>query len=305
MRYVRKFLQEKRFMKYHILHNPFAGHGSHDEQLGRITALYGENTRIVNITEIGSYADFASTLEDDDVIILCGGDGTINRFVNDSEGVEINNDILYSPMGTGNDFLRDIEVPFDTDPFSIKKYIEKLPECEINGKKYRFLNNVGFGIDGYCCEIGDKLKAESPKPVNYTAIAIKGLLFHYKPTNATVVVDGKTYNYKKVWLAPTMNGRYYGGGMNATPEQKRDDPEGKLSVMLFHGKGRLATLMAFPSIFEGKHVEKKNIVSIHTGKDITVTFDSPAPVQIDGETILGVTSYTAKAHTIVDAKVEA
>ena len=28
------------------------------------------------------------------------------------------------------------------------------------------------------------------------------------------------------------------------------------------------------------------------GKDITVTFDRPTPLQIDGETVLGVTSYT-------------
>lgn len=293
------------FMKYHILHNPYAGHGTHEEKLAHLNDLYGENTTIINITEIESYQAFADTLEADDVIILCGGDGTINRFINDTDGIEIANDILYAPMGTGNDFLRDIEVPFDTEPFSIKKYIEKLPECEIRGKKYRFLNNVGFGIDGYCCEVGDKMKAESTKPVNYTAIAIKGLLFHYKPTNATVVVDGETYNYKKVWLAPTMNGRYYGGGMNATPDQKRDDPEGTLSVMLFYGKGRLATLMAFPSIFEGKHVEKKNMVAVHTGKEISVTFDSPAPVQIDGETILGITSYKAKAHSLVDTKIEA
>ena len=291
-------------MKYHILHNPYAGHGSHDEQLARITALYGENAHIVNITEIGSYADFASTLEPDDVIVLCGGDGTINRFVNDSIDVEFDNDILYAPMGTGNDFLRDIGVPFDTEPFSIKKYIQKLPEATVNGKKYRFLNNVGFGIDGYCCEVGDRMKAESTKPVNYTSIAIKGLLFHYKPTNATVVVDGKTYKYKKVWIAPTMNGRYYGGGMNAAPDQKRDDPEGTLSLMLFHGKGKLSTLIAFPSIFEGKHVGK-NITAIHTGKEISVTFDRPSPMQIDGETLLNITSYTAKAHTVVDAKVEA
>ncbi len=46
-----------------------------------------------------------------------------------------------------------------------------------------------------------------------TAIAIKGLLFHYRPTNAVITVDGVTHTYKKVWLVPTMNGRYYGGGM--------------------------------------------------------------------------------------------
>lgn len=292
-------------MKYLILHNPLAGHGTHEEQLKKVTDMYGENASVIDVTKLASYAEFVSGIDADDVIILCGGDGTINRFVNDTEGIEVANEILYYPLGTGNDFLRDIDVPSDTDPFSIKKYIEKLPMVEVNGKKYRFLNNVGFGIDGYCCEVGDQMKLKSTKPVNYTAIAIKGLLFHFPPVNATVVVDGETFNYKKVWIAPTMNGRFYGGGMNATPDQKRDDPEGKLSLMLFYGKGRLKTLMVFPSIFKGEHIKHTDIVKIHTGKNISVTFDKPTALQIDGETILGVTSYKAWAHTVVDAKVEA
>ena len=90
-----------------------------------------------------------------------------------------------------------------------------------------------------------------------------------------------------------MKGRYYGGGMNATPAQDRRDPEGKLSVMLFYGQGRLRTLMAFPSIFKGEHIKHTNMVAIHEGRDIHVSFDSPRAVQIDGETILGVSEYHA------------
>ena len=41
--------------------------------------------------------------------------------------------------------------------------------------------------------VGDEQRAASDKKVDYTGIAIKGLLFHYKPTNATVTVDGVTY----------------------------------------------------------------------------------------------------------------
>ena len=89
----------------------------------------------------------------------------------------------------------------------------------------------------------------------------------------------------------------------ATPKQDRLDPEGKLSVLLFFGKGRLRTLIAFPSIFKGEHVKYTNMVAIHSGKEIEVTFDAPAAVQIDGETILGVTSYRATAA--VKAAVEA
>ena len=33
------------------------------------------------------------------------------------------------------------------------------------------------------------------------------------------------------------------------------------------------------------------------GNEITVEFDRPTALQVDGETILGVTSYTAKSST--------
>ena len=68
------------------------------------------------------------------------------------------------------------------------------------------------------------------------------------------------------------------------------------------GKGKIATLLAFPSLFKGEHVKHTDMVSIHEGKEISVTFDSPAPLQIDGETILGVTSYKAFAKAKVPEK---
>ena len=65
--------------------------------------------------------------------------------------------------------------------------------------------------------------------------------------------------------------------------------------MVFHGKGRLATLMAFPSIFQGEHIRHTDMVTILEGYDIQVKFDSPRAVQIDGETVLGVSEYHAYA----------
>jgi diacylglycerol kinase family enzyme len=56
--------------------------------------------------------------------------------------------------------------------------------------------------------------------------------------------------------------------------------------------------MAFPSIFKGEHVKKTKIVKVFSGKEITVEFDRPTAIQIDGETILGVTKYTARSSKI-------
>ena len=300
-------------MKYCILFNPLAGNQTADPSpLTATLQEAGHEVTSADLTAIADYAPFFASLAPEANVIILGGDGTLNRFINDTDGLDIPQTLLYSPGGTGNDFLRDIGRSPEDPPLDLAPYIHNLPYAEVKGKRYRFLNNVGFGIDGYCCEVGDAQRAANPgKTVNYTAIAIKGLLFHYKPTTATVVVDGKEYVYKKAWLAPTMKGRYYGGGMNATPAQDRLAPDGMLSVMLFHGKGRLATLIAFPSIFEGKHIEKEKMVAIHEGYDIRVTFDSPRAIQIDGETIVGVTEYRAYAasraseHTTAEAVAEA
>ena len=285
----------------YILYNPLSGKANAAEEAEILTVFQIDDCIIKNITEITDYQDFLSQLDEYDSLILCGGDGTLNRFVNATAGIDIKCDILYYPIGTGNDFAHDLGYTANSNPFSIKEYLHNLPIAEVNGKKYRFLNNVGFGIDGYCCEVGDKLKAQSDKPVNYTSIAIKGLLFHFKPTNATVTVDGKQYTYEKVWIAPTMKGRFYGGGMMPTPNQDRTDPDGKVSLMILYGSGKLKTLTVFPSIFKGKHTKHTEMVAIHTGHDISVKFDRPTSLQIDGETFLGVTEYGV--HAGVPAKI--
>jgi len=292
----------------YLLYNPLAGNGKCRENIEILKNLR-DDLEFVDMSKI-DYRDFFASADANARLIICGGDGTLNRFVNDTRGIDIKNPIYLYCVGTGNDFARDLGYERAADPdFEIGKYIKNLPEVTVNGKKHLFINNVGFGIDGYCCEIGDALREKnlrehSDKPINYTAIAIKGLLFHYKPTTAKITVDGVEHIYKKVWIAPTMNGRYYGGGMMPTPDQKRPDPENKVSVMVFHGSSKLRTLMIFPSLFKGEHLKHKKHISILRGREITVEFDSPRPLQIDGETVLGVTKYSVKGAPATDPAAE-
>lgn len=274
----------------YILYNPQAG-GKYRAALEMLEKRLEGEVKPLDITSITNYSTFLSGLEKEDAILIAGGDGTLNRFINAAGDLDIPQDILYFPAGSGNDFAHEIGLTEENAPVSIKKYVQKLPTVTVNGKTYRFLNGVGFGIDGYCCQVGDGLR-KTGKKVDYTAIAIKGLLFHYKPTRAVVTVDGVSKSYRKVWIAPTMNGKFYGGGMMPTPQQDRFS--GKLSVMAFHRTGKFKTLMIFPSLFKGEHVKHSKHVDVRSGKEITVLFDRPTPLQIDGETILDVTSYTAR-----------
>lgn len=278
--------------KTYILHNPHAGPGGAAD-LDAQKIVPGAEAELLCITKITNYAAFFSGLEAEDRIVIAGGDGTLNRFINDTQGLDIRQEILYYPSGSGNDFAHDLGKAKGDAAFSVGEYLQNLPQVTVNGKTYRFLNGVGFGIDGYCCEVGDELRKIPGKKVDYTMIAIKGLLLYFKPRNATVTVDGVAHTFKKVWIAPTMHGRFYGGGMMPTPAQDRR-AGGKLSAMVFHGSGKLRTLMIFPSLFKGEHIKHTKHVKVLAGKEITVEFDRPTALQIDGETILGVTSYTAR-----------
>lgn len=283
-------------MEYKVLYNPLSGKVNAETLKGELAKLLpNDSLEYYDVTAFESYGEILKNVKKGDNILLVGGDGTLNRFINGVDNLK--NSVYYYAAGSGNDFWNDLGKKVGDAPVCIDEYLKDLPTVTVNGKTYKFLNGVGYGIDGYCCEEGDRLKAEG-KEVNYTSIAIKGLLGKYKPCDADVTVDGVTKHYKKAWIAPTMNGRYYGGGMIPTPAQDRLNKERTVSVCLFYGKGKLKTLMAFPKIFKGEHIKKKNMVDVRSGSVVTVKFTKPTALQIDGETITGVTEYTVTSAAV-------
>lgn len=284
-----------------ILFNPLSDNRHGEQNAKKITEhLKDEELKFVDITtlDIGEYLSSAPA---EDKIIIAGGDGTVHRIINELDGKAPLHSLYYFPTGCGNDFKTDIKDKNSDDIILLNDYIKDLPVVSVDGgKKIRFFNGIGFGIDGYCCEEGDKLKKQTDKPINYAAIAIKGMLKYFKPRNAVVTVDGEKREYKYVWLAASMNGRFYGGGMNIAPVQDRLNAERKLTVVVFHCKSKLRTLMVFPSIFKGKHIEHKKMVDVIQGGNITVEFDRPTPLQVDGETYLNIKSYSVLSARELD-----
>ncbi|MBQ9117949.1 MAG: diacylglycerol kinase family protein [Clostridia bacterium] len=284
----------KRVMKKYALYNSAACSGRGKSLAARVQDIYPDDEIVFqDVCEVPDYVVYLEGLGKDAPVVICGGDGTLNRFINATKDKLGDRDIYYFPCGSGNDFMRDVGA--GEEIVRINDYIKDLPTVYVNGKEYAFLNGVGYGIDGYCCEKGDEIREKTPeKKISYAGIAIKGLLFHYKPTTATVTVDGEMHTFKNAWLVPTMYGRYYGGGMIPCPEQSRNNPDKKVSVMAYCGKCKLKVLMIFPSLFKGEHVKHKKHITILSGHEITVKFDSPRALQIDGETILNVSEYTVK-----------
>ena len=249
---------------------------------------------MLDIRTVGTGKEFLGKLNAEDEVIVAGGDGTLTRFVSEVYEISPAQKIFYYPAGSGNDFAHDVtEETFpEKKLISLNQYIKSLPVVTVNGKKSYFINGIGYGIDGYCCEVGDVLRETSDEQVNYAGIAIKGLLGKFHPSNAKVTVDGVTKEYKKVWLAPSMIGRYYGGGMKVTPSQDRLNAEKTVSVCVWHGGTKLGTLIRFPSIFKGEHIKHTKFIEIMKGHEVTVEFDKPQALQIDGETVKNVSSYS-------------
>ena len=274
----------------YLLYNPLANNGeaekAKDEVVEALKADFGE-------IKTQSVIDFdvkklLQGLTEKDNVILFGGDGTLNRFVNNIYGSEYKNKLYLYRAGTGNDFLKDV-ADDDVKYVEISKYIKKLPLIEVNGMKVRFLNGIGYGVPGAACEVADKQKAEGVEKIDYTKISIGLVLGKYKLPECKVTVDGVEHQYKKAWLACAMYGRYMGGGMMAAPKQDRLSD--KMSCLVWHKSGRIHTLLMFSGIFKGEHVKHTKYVEVLEGKEMTVEFSSPCALQIDGETVLNVTKY--------------
>ncbi|HBK01904.1 MAG TPA: diacylglycerol kinase family protein, partial [Clostridiales bacterium] len=172
-------------MKY-VLFNPRSNNNRGKAAAEELKAKLGE-CEFQDVTKLNSYKNFFEYLSRDDKVYLVGGDGTLNYFINEMGGAEILPELYFYAAGTGNDFLNDVS-PESKEPIKINEFLKNLPTVIVKGQAYKFINGVGYGLDGMCCQVGDDLRAKSDKPVNYTSIAIKQVLYAYKPKKAKVTV---------------------------------------------------------------------------------------------------------------------
>lgn len=276
-----------------VLYNPHSGGGKGLAIAKEIEQLMGNNNySYMDITAIDDFGTFVSALSPNMNIILTGGDGTLNSFINKIGDTEIKNNVYFYASGSGNDFARDIGFKKRTKPIIINDYIKNLPSVNIEGKDYKFINCIGSGMDGYCCGEVERLRALSKKIGNYLYAAIKALLYAYKPCTAHVNVDGKDFTFKNTWLVPTMNGRYFGGGFMAAPKQDRLNQDHSLSVVAMYSRNFIKIIIAFLLIMFGKHTIMKSMITVIEGHNISVKLDRKATLQIDGETIPDISEYT-------------
>ena len=107
--------------------------------------------------------------------------------------------------------------------------------------------------------------------------------------------NGKEYTFENAWLAPIMNGRYFGGGFMSAPNQDRLNKEQTISLVAIHGKNFFKIVLAFLLIMKGKHLCLKSMVDVIEGHSFSVKLSRAATMQIDGETIPNISEYTVSS----------
>lgn len=274
-------------MKYCALYNPYSGSGKGKEYAIKLSEILRNDK--INYLSLPDIDDYENLVNNNENIIICGGDGTLNYFANKVKNIKYDSKIYYYSTGSGNDFYNDIGNN-NFKPFDISKYFLHLPVVHINDKQFVMINGVGAGLDGYCCYESERIKHINGKPANYKKAAIKAFAYAYKPFNLKVRVDNKEYEFKKVWLAPIMNGRYFGGGMKIAPDQDRLNND-KLSLVVVHDMNKFECLMKFKKIYKGTHINEKKGITIIKGSTFEIETNEPTYLELDGETFVNIQKY--------------
>lgn len=225
-------------------------------------------------------------------LVVVGGDGTLNEVVN---GI-CNFDTVslgYIPTGSSNDFARSLGI--SSDPVESlnrilsnrKQTLIDVGQITVNQHSKNFLVSAGIGMDAAICHqasvsrikyVLNRLKLGK---FTYVLLALQQLLLCH-PTRIMITVDGKSYNYDKVYLIAIMNFPYEGGGCMFAPKAKYND--NKLDLCIVEGLSKLKILFLIPTVFFGKHVNFDG-VHIIRGRTIAIASRKPRIIHSDGETL--------------------
>ena len=123
-------------MKTYVVYNKKANNNQGVKGAFRIKDIWTTKDLIYKeVNEFDTYQELFDSLDKDDEVVICGGDGTLNYLVNDLDCDAVDNAIYYYPTGTGNDFWTDLGKKEEDPPMIINKYLRKLPVVKVNDMK--------------------------------------------------------------------------------------------------------------------------------------------------------------------------
>ena len=84
-----------------ILYNPKAGNGRGLNEARRLDSIWsGKSLDYIDVTAIADIRAYLDSLPAETTVVLAGGDGTLNHFINDMGGEAPARDIYYFAAGT-------------------------------------------------------------------------------------------------------------------------------------------------------------------------------------------------------------
>ena len=210
-----------------------------------------------------------------DIVVACGGDGTVNEVAQSLVGSSTALGIL--PGGSGNGFAMYIGWGRN-----IKKAIKKLgsaepkiiDSCSVNDKF--FLNLAGVGFDAliaYKADSGTKRGLQM-----YLGMISKEML-KFKAEKFHVVTDNEVIEGNFTTIA-VANAPMYGYNFSIAPSA--DLTDGYLDVVLVHEAPLLRTLGASWRMLNNS-LDKSSLVSIKRSKEVLIRVDNPYYFHLDGE----------------------
>jgi len=274
--------------KARVICNPTSGGGAYDPDEIR-DELDGMEVEWIE-TEGPEDAIGAAEEWREGLLIVAGGDGTINDVVNGigragfPEGVTLG--IL--PAGTGNDLAATLCIP--EDPELAEDVIRQNRERRLDvarvrseGIGERFFINVATG--GLGAEISDandeELKQRWGK-LSYLRASLE-VARNFDVRELTIYLDGEGHQVKAVNIA-VGNCRYTGGGWPATPMANPED--GLLDVVVIETLGIGALLDLAPAVLEESNYLDSDGVLFVRAKEIRIETQPPGlEFTADGEVI--------------------
>jgi YegS/Rv2252/BmrU family lipid kinase len=214
-------------------------------------------------------------LDGKDLLIICGGDGTIHDALPDAVEASVPMGIV--PVGTANVLARELSIP--RDPLAALEVLHTgtprtLHLGKADGRYFHLM--AGVGLDGYLLrQVGPSLK----RILGVGAFWLTGFLrfWTYSLPSFEVRIGDETH---AATFAVISNSRLYGGHLQVTPQASVFDDT--LDVCLFTSRSHLRYVRYLWGTIRGKHLDSPDVV-YRKVRGIEVTGEPKISVQLDGE----------------------
>lgn len=212
-----------------------------------------------------------------DVVAAAGGDGTLNEVVNGLDGYDVPLGII--PLGTANDFARQVGIPADPDhamDVILQRKPRRLDTASLNGR--RFLN---VSVGGVGAEATADTPAEVKESLGPMAYAISGMRKFADLQSSFARFSGEGFEYAGEFLMFAVGlTRSTGGGTMVTPMASATD--GLLDLCIVEGMSRKDFARTVIKVKRGEHVGEHGVQYAQL-KSVTIEGRESMAVNVDGE----------------------